>query len=75
MVVTSVPSHGNEAAFSSASPVEDEPVEPPIGGYSSEKPKDGSVNYIEERVDDELIEYAHNVGAASVASHLRVDLK
>lgn len=74
MVITSVPSHGNDAAISIASSVEDEPVEPPIGGYS-EKIKDDSVTFIEERTDDEVIEYAHTADAAQVARQLRVDLK
>jgi hypothetical protein len=75
MVITSAPSHGNDAAFSCASTVEDEPVEPPIGGYSSEKPKDESVTYTEERTDDEITEYAHTTDAAFVARRLRVDIK
>jgi len=75
MVITSTLSHGNHAALVSASPVEDEAVEPPIGGYSSEKPKDESVTYIEERTGDEITEYAHTSDAAFVARHLRVDLK
>ena len=77
MVITSTLSHGNDAALVSASPVEDEAVEPPICGYSSssEKPKDESVTYIEERTDDEITEYAHTSDAAFIARHLRVDLK
>jgi hypothetical protein len=75
MVITSVPSHGNDAAFSCASTVEDEAVEPPIGGYSSEKTKDDSVIHIEERTDDEITEYAHTVNVAFIARHLRVGLK
>lgn len=75
MVITSVSSHGNDAVLVSASPVEDEAVEPPIGGYSSEKPKDESVTCIEERTDDEITEYAHTTDAAYIARHLRVDLK
>ena len=74
MVITSVPSHGNDAAISIPSTVEDEPVEPPIGGYC-EKIKDDSVTFIEERTNEEIIEYAHTVDAASVARQLRVDLK
>jgi hypothetical protein len=76
MVITSTLSHGNDAAFVSASPVEDEAVEPPICGYSSssEKPKE-SVTYIEERTDDEITEYAHTSDAAFIARHLQVDLK
>lgn len=74
MVITSIPSHGNDAAISIASSVEDEPVEPPIGGYC-EKIKDDSVTFIEERTDDELIEYAHTADAVHVARQLRVDLK
>lgn len=54
--------------------------EPPICGYSSEKPhdeksKDESVTYIEERTDDEIVEYAHTAGFAHIARHLNVDLK
>jgi hypothetical protein len=75
MVITSALSHGNDAAFSCTSTVEDEAVEPPIGGYSSEKTKDESVTHTEERADDEITEYAHTVEAASIACHLRVDLK
>lgn len=77
MVITSTLSHGNDAALVSASPVEDETVEPPICGYSSssEKPKDDSVTYIEERTDGEITEYAHTSDAAFIARHLRVDLK
>jgi hypothetical protein len=75
MVITSVPSHGNDAAFSCASTVEDEAIEPPIGGYSSEKTKDDSVTHIEERTDNENTEYAHTIDAAFIARHLRVSLK
>lgn len=75
MVITSTYSHGNDAALASASPVEDEAVEPPIGGYLSEKPKDESVTYIEERTDDEITEYAHTADVTYIARHLRVDLK
>jgi hypothetical protein len=74
MVITSVPSHGNDAAFSCAFTVEDEPVEPPIGGYSSETPNDDSVTSLEKRTDDEITGCAHTTDAASIARHLRVDL-
>ena len=74
MVITSVPSHGNDAAISIASTVEDEPVEPPIGGYC-EKSKNDSVTFIEGRTDEEIIEYAHTVDAADIVRQLRVDLK
>ena len=74
MVIISTLSHGNDTALSTGPPVEDEP-EPPICGYNSEKPKDESVTYIEERTGDEITEYAHTADAASIARHLNVDPK
>ena len=75
MVIISTLTHGNDAALSTGPPVEDEP-EPPICGYNnSEKTKDESVTYIEERTGDEITEYAHTADAASIARHLNVELK
>jgi hypothetical protein len=74
MVIISTLSHGNDTALSTGPPVEDEP-EPPICGYNSEKPKDESVTYTEERTGDEITEHAHTADAASIARHLKVDLK
>lgn len=73
MVITSVPSHGNDAIPPSdpAPPVEDEP---PICG-STEKSKDESVTTIEERTGDDITEYAHTVDVKHLADRLQVNLK
>lgn len=73
MVITSVSSHGNDATPSTdpAPPVEDEP---PICGLS-EKTKDESVTYTEERANDPFNEHAHVIDAAQLAHRLQVNLK
>lgn len=73
MVITSIPSHGNDATPSTdpAPPVEDEP---PICGYS-EKTKDESVTTAEERADDPFSDQAHVIDATQLAHRLQVNLK